>query len=257
MARRCQALRLGVSAEPPVEVEDGSLATARVLLVLLSGRLRLGEHLEHPPPRRPGRVESPALHQALDRPLVDRPRVDAVAEIPDRLELAARLTRADDRLHRRVPDVLDRVEAEADRVARDDEPVIGGVDVRRHHVDPHRLAAVDEERHLVLGRHDRRDHRGHVLGRVVRLQVGGPVGDQRVARGVGPVEAVVGRGRHQRPEVLATRRSVPDSARPARNLSSIVAIRSRFFLPTALRRSSASAGLKPAIRLAISINCSW
>ena len=44
---------------------------------------------------------------------------------------------------------------------------------------------------------------------------------------------------------------------PSRNLAFIVAIRSRFFLPIALRRSSASAGLKPAICLAISISCSW
>ena len=41
------------------------------------------------------------------------------------------------------------------------------------------------------------------------------------------------------------------------NIGCIFAIRSRFFLPTALRRSSASAGLKPAICLAISISCSW
>ena len=41
------------------------------------------------------------------------------------------------------------------------------------------------------------------------------------------------------------------------NLSFIVAISSRFFLPIALRRSSASAGLKPARSLAISMYCSW
>ncbi len=41
------------------------------------------------------------------------------------------------------------------------------------------------------------------------------------------------------------------------NLSFIVAIRSRFFLPIALRRSSASAPLKPAIVREISISCSW
>ena len=41
------------------------------------------------------------------------------------------------------------------------------------------------------------------------------------------------------------------------NLSFIVAIRSRFFLPIALRRSSASAPEKPAIEREISISCSW
>ena len=36
--------------------------------------------------RRPGRVERAALDQALDRPLVDRARVDPLAEVPDRVE---------------------------------------------------------------------------------------------------------------------------------------------------------------------------
>ena len=101
-----------------------------------------------------------------------------------------------------MADVLDRVEAEADRLAGDDEAVVGGVDVGRQHLDAHLLAAVDEERHLVLGRHHRGDHRRHVLGRVVGLQVGGAVGDQRVTGRVGLVEGVVGRRGHQRPEVV-------------------------------------------------------
>ena len=41
------------------------------------------------------------------------------------------------------------------------------------------------------------------------------------------------------------------------NFFSILAIRSRFFLPIALRRSSDSAGVKPASFFEISINCSW
>ena len=130
---------------------------------------------------------------------------------------------------------------------RDDEAVVGGVDVGRQHLDPHLLAAVDEERDLVLGRHHRGDHRRHVLGRVVRLQVGGAVGDQRVAGGVGLVEA------SSRPRPSSATRgpwrprgAVPEAAQPSRNLPSIVAIRSRFFLPTALRRSSASAGREAA-----------
>ena len=205
-----------------------------------------------------GRVERAALDQALDRALVDRAGVDPLAEVPDRLELAVRLARRDDRLDRRVADVLDRVEAEADRVAGDDEAVIGGVDVGRQDLDPHLVAAVDEERDLVLGRHHRRDHRRHVLGRVVGLQVGGAVGDQRVAGGVGLVERVVGGRRHQRPQVLGDRRApCPRTAQPSMNLPSIVAIRSRFFLPTALRRSSASAGVKPPSCFEISISCSW
>ena len=57
------------------------------------------------------------------------------------------------------------------------------------------------------------------------------------------LKRVVGGGRHQRPEVLGDAPGrCPRRRSPSMNLPSIVAIRSRFFLPTALRRSSASAG---------------
>ena len=54
-----------------------------------------------------------------------------------------------------------------------------------------------------------------------------------------------------------TRGSVPEAWQPLRNSGSSVAIASRFFLPIALRRSSALAPLKPASDLAICIACSW
>ena len=69
--------------------------------------------------------------------------------------------------------------------------MVGLVDVGRHDLDAHALRLVDEERHLVLRVHDGRDQRRHVLGGVVRLQPGRPVGDQRVAGRVGLVERVV------------------------------------------------------------------
>ena len=112
----------------------------------------------------------------------------------------------------RVADVLHRVEAEADRLLGDDEAVVGGVDVGRQHVDPHLRAAVDEERHLVFGVHHRGDHRRHVLGRIVGLEVGGAVGDQPVAGGVGLVEGVVGGRFVQLPEVLGDVGSGPGFA---------------------------------------------
>src|SRR2546430_11518440 len=48
-----------------------------------------------------GRVERAALDQALDCALVHRPRVDPLAEVPQRLELAL-CTGVEDRLDRRV-----------------------------------------------------------------------------------------------------------------------------------------------------------
>ena len=47
------------------------------------------------------------------------------------------------------------------------------------------------------------------------------------------------------------------SRQPAMNLSFSDAMSEWIFFPIALRRSSASAGEKPASRLAISMYCSW
>ena len=99
---------------------------------------------------------------------------------------------------------------------------------------------VDEERDLVLRVHHRGDQRGHVLGRVVGLQPRRAVGDQRVAGGVGLVERVVGRLLVGRPQRLDRRpRRVPEARQPSKNSGLSLAIASRFFLPIALRRSSA------------------
>ena len=124
-----------------------------------------------------------------------------------------------DRLHRGVADALHGVQAEADVAVDDHELVVGLVDVRRQDLDPHALRLVDEERHLVLGVHHRGDQRGHVLGRVVGLQPRRPVGDQRVAGGVGLVERVVGRllvGRPQRLDHVVGACPTPGSPRRTR-----------------------------------------
>ena len=76
-------------------------------------------------PRRVAPVEPKraALDQRLDRLLVDRAGVDALAEVPQRGERPALLARALDRLDGLVADALDRVEAEAD-VALDDRELV-------------------------------------------------------------------------------------------------------------------------------------
>ena len=63
------------------EVEDRALADERVLLGLLAGRLGLLEHRQHPLAGGVGRAERAALDQRLDRLLVDRAVVDALAEV--------------------------------------------------------------------------------------------------------------------------------------------------------------------------------
>ena len=106
------------------QVEDRALADQRVLLDLLAGRLRLLEHVQHALAARPGRAERAALDQRLDRLLVDRAVVDALAEVPQRGELPALLARALDRLDGLVADALDGVQAEADVALHDRELVV-------------------------------------------------------------------------------------------------------------------------------------
>jgi hypothetical protein len=53
----------------------------------------------------------------------------------------------------------------------------------------------------VLGVHDRRQERGHVLGGVVRLEIGGAVGEQGVTGRMGLVERVVAGGLTEPPQV--------------------------------------------------------
>jgi hypothetical protein len=97
--------------------EDRALAGETVGLLLLPPAHRLVEHLEHPLARPWQRA---ALDQRLEHPLVRDLRVDALGEVPHRLERPVD-TRGDDRSSRAFADALHRVEAEADLPADDRE----------------------------------------------------------------------------------------------------------------------------------------
>src|SRR5262249_31070624 len=88
------------------EVENGSLAAELVDLRAPTPRQRLLQALEHPTPRRAGRIQGPALDEGLKRPLVRRLRIDPLGEVPERLERSPLLARCDDRPRGRVADVL-------------------------------------------------------------------------------------------------------------------------------------------------------
>ena len=64
------------------EVEDRALADLGVELGLGARALRGLQHLEHPAARGAGGAEGAAHDQRLDRLLVDRAAVDALAEVP-------------------------------------------------------------------------------------------------------------------------------------------------------------------------------
>src|SRR5436190_7885047 len=174
-----------------LDLEHRLLAEERLLLAGGAGAKCGFERIEHAHARRPSRVERAALDERVERPLVRGGGVDALTEVPDRLERPALLARANDRARRRLPNVLYGRETEADLLLDDGEVELRRVHVRRQHLDPHLVARVDVERHAVLRAHDRGDQRRHVFLRVVRLHVRGAVGDQRIAGGVRLVEGIV------------------------------------------------------------------
>src|SRR3954464_676192 len=88
------------------QVEDRALADQRVLLRLLACALGRLQHRQQALARGAGRVERPALDQSLDRALVDRTRVDALAEVPQRAERSPLFAAALDRLHGGVAHAL-------------------------------------------------------------------------------------------------------------------------------------------------------
>src|SRR5207249_11265114 len=97
---------------------------------------------EHAAPRARQRA---ALDERLERALVHDGRIDALGEVPDRLERAALLTRADDRARGDLPHALEGVEPEADLAADDGEVDLRLVDVGRQHLDPELVAGVRSE----------------------------------------------------------------------------------------------------------------
>src|SRR5207249_5592524 len=84
--------------------------------------------------------------------------------------------------------VLDRGQAEANRVAGDGELNGRYVYVRRHYLDTHRAALFDVLHDLVGVPHFGGQQGGHELDRIVRLEVRGLVGDEPVRRGVRVVD---------------------------------------------------------------------
>ena len=144
-------------------------------------------------------------------PPVEAPGVEAAGEIDQVLEPAAAGALGDELGHRLSADALDRGERIADRRAPTlPSPASGGgwgggldreghfraVDVRRQqqNAEPVELLAEDVE---LVGVAEVQGHqRGEELDRVVRLQIGRLIGDQRISGGMRLVETVAGEFRH-------------------------------------------------------------
>src|SRR6266508_3965742 len=102
----------GRAAAPAEEVEHAGLAGLTSPLSFDPGRERLVEDREFLPPPAGQPVHRAALDQALQRALVERRALDPVAEILERAERPALITRLQDRADRPLADVLDRRQAE-------------------------------------------------------------------------------------------------------------------------------------------------
>ncbi len=135
-------------------------------------------------------VHRPNLDQRFEDAAVGQAQIHSRAEVAERPELATLLAAIDDRLDRAFADILDRQQSKADGLAFDREFDERPVDVRRPDLDPQAPAFGNRGGDLLLVVSEGGQHRGHVLDRVVRLQVRRLVRDQAVAGRVSLVEAV-------------------------------------------------------------------
>ena len=150
-------------------------------------------------------VEGAGLGHALQRPLVENARIDPPREIGERRERAVAAHRLD-MLDRRPPDILERRQRVEDVAVPHQE-----IDARAvHHgrrgsrSEPLRLAA---EHLQLVGIADIERHRGgQELDRIVGLEIGGLVGDERIGGGVRFVEAIAGELGHQLENIIGLRR---------------------------------------------------
>ena len=185
-------------------------------------------------------IERAGGREAFQHPLVDRARIDAAREIG---EIGERLVaaRRNDRVDRLGADAVQRRQRIVDRLALDLEGDARPVDRRRHDLDAEPLGLGAEFGELVGIAHVERHRRRQELDRIVRLHIGGLVGDQRIGGGVALVEAVFREAFAARSKIAsACWRSIPRSVAPVMKPSRCDCISFRIFLPIARRRMSAS-----------------
>ena len=143
-------------------------------------------------------VEGAGTDQRLQHAPVDDALVHAPAELEQPPEGPALPARVDDRLDGRFAGALDGAQSIADRGLPDrHEAVVRSVDVGRQDLEAVVDAVLDQLVHLVGVIHQRREVGGHESSGMMRLHVGGLVGDQRVGGCVRLVEAVAGELLHQ------------------------------------------------------------
>ena len=136
-------------------------------------------------------VERAGFDQAFDRGAINRARVDAFAKIVQAAKRLACCPCFGNARHRLYAAAFDRRQRVADdAIAHDREVNARFVDARSQNFNAHPARFFDVRRDLVRGAHVQRQHCRHKFGRVIRLQVGRLVGDERIGRGVALVEPI-------------------------------------------------------------------
>ena len=150
----------------------------------------------------PQGVEGPGLDERVDGALVAHDRGNLVEEVLEGGELALVLPGGHDRVDDVDADVAHRRQPEAHVLTDRGELGPRGVDVRGQDGDAHVAALPQVDGQLVLVVLLAGEQGGHVLGRIVRLEVGRPVGHDAVGGRVGLVEGVLGEGDDDVPQSL-------------------------------------------------------
>ena len=139
----------------------------------------------------PEAIERTGGDQAFENAFADDLRVDSLAEVGKARELCVAAL-FDNVLDRRVSHTLDGRQRIEDAIFANLEVAEARLHRRRHNIDAQAQGVLAEVAELVGIRHVERHRSCKEFDRVMRLQIGGLVGDDRVGRGVALVEAVVG-----------------------------------------------------------------
>ena len=165
-----------------------------VLLLLLGDDIFHGLFVTHdqPAPGMTELIERAGLDHGFDGSLIADHRGNLGQEVVEGRETFFFMAGVDHGLHHVGTHIAHGSHAEPDVRAHGGEVQFGLVDVRWEHCDAHVATFGEVERQLVLVIAHGGEQRGHVLGRIVRLEICGPIGHQTVGRGVRLVERVVG-----------------------------------------------------------------
>ena len=131
-------------------------------------------------------VAGAGLDQGFEHLAVDRTEIDPIAEIWQGTERATFFARGEHGFHGGFAHAFDSGEAIADygAVSRGGELHLRFIDIRRQHIDAHRLGFVDQDGELAGVAHVVGTQGGKKFHRIMRLEIGRLIGHHSVGGGV-------------------------------------------------------------------------